>query len=387
MDIITYSLKQSQPDSEMYYFGIAAFTDKVLLKGKKLFQTTVELYQAEFLRGNPAYFEEGLLELLIMGVYWRVYGGAASLLKEKPGRMLAAVSELRGSSGRFKPVVDSLKGIFSTIFLYNKAPEDLPELKYDVNNLVLLTAWLEAAGEFKQEVKRLNKWRDYLRLLPESEARRIIFTAASFAGWFEKQSEKHLDAYTPKVEHFLEERLPSRRWHEDVIFCGRRRVEYHLNMVGAEIMNRIYHNDFANAKEKVLLLPTCMRSPEKGKCCSRPQGRGFICTGCSKNCSVNRLTGFGQQKDLQVKMVPHESSIAATKTDESLFGAGSGVIGVSCVLNLISGGWMLADKGTYPQCVILDYCGCKKHWHPQGISTGINEKQLMRILESKINQK
>ncbi len=384
MDTITYSLKQSQPDSEMYYFSIAAFTDKILAEAKKQLQFSIGSYQSTHSKEKNFCPEEAFLELLIMGLYWKTYGAAADKLGNISGRFLTGISNLRGTQKGFKQGMDFMKGIFSTVFLYGETLEEAPVLRYDVNHLGILITWLEAAGEFKQEVKRLNKWREHLKQLPGNEAEKIIASAVSFAGWFEKQSLLQLDEYTSNVGHFLEYELQGHRWHEDVVFCGRRKIEYHLNMVGAEIMNRIYHDDFIKAAQKILLLPTCMSSPEKGKCHARVQGRGFICAGCSESCSVNGLAKLGRHKGFQVKMVPHESSIASSKTDGSLFGPGDGVIGVSCVLNLISGGWMLVEKGVSPQCVLLDYCGCRKHWHHQGIPTGINEKQLMRILGSEL---
>jgi hypothetical protein len=34
--------------------------------------------------------------------------------------------------------------------------------------------------------------------------------------------------------------------------------------------------------------------------------------------------------------------------------------------------------------VLLDYCGCKRHWHNEGIPTDINMDKLKQLLEVKI---
>ncbi|WP_278244952.1 hypothetical protein [[Clostridium] dakarense] len=47
------------------------------------------------------------------------------------------------------------------------------------------------------------------------------------------------------------------------------------------------------------------------------------------------------------------------------------------MLNLISGGLKAKSLGYIPQCVVLDYCGCKSHWHTDGITTDINIKRLL----------
>ncbi|WP_406542058.1 DUF116 domain-containing protein [Clostridium ljungdahlii] len=58
-----------------------------------------------------------------------------------------------------------------------------------------------------------------------------------------------------------------------------------------------------------------------------------------------------------------------------------GVVGVACVLNLIEGGLKARSLNLVPQCVILDYCGCKNHWDNNGIQTDINCKKLFEILQ------
>ncbi len=381
MDVVTYSLKRDRVSSDKYYLSIAAFADRVLRRGEEKLKSQVESFHTWRYSEKPSFFEEGLLELLIMGVYWNVYMDASKKLKGVPGRLLIEVNAWRDGTDRFKLALNKLKGLLTTLFISKKSYEKTA-IETNTVNLEKLLVFLRATGEFKQEVKRLEAWQEYLKQLNEKEAAHIIASAAAFAEWFGRESREALGVYTARVQDFISCKWRGHRWKEDYIFCGSPDVEYHLNMVGAEIMNRIYHAGFMGRKEKVLLLPHCMTKPSAGKCQARSTGRGYICTGCSADCQVNSLTGLGKRENFQVRIVPHESSIASTKTDESLFPQNAGVIGVSCVLNLISGGWMLVEKGVAPQCVLLDYCGCKNHWHEEGISTALNEKQLMKILEN-----
>ncbi len=381
MNVITYSLIDDQKTSDQYYSVISAVTDKVLLKGRHLLKVTIDGYRAQMYKGQNPFFEEGLLEILAIGIYWRLYGNAALEMKKAAAEFLASVNRLRDTKVKLKFILNHLKGIFTTLFI--------PELIFytnasvpDVQGIERLIDFLKATGEFKQEVKRFETWLKYFRQVGGKEARQVLSTAISFADWFQKECESGLVQFTPKVQHFLNNKLSSHRWKEDYIFCSSRAVEYHLNMVGAEIMNRIYHDDFLQRKDRVLLLPHCMTNPEKGKCKAAAVGKGYICKACSERCQVNSLSKFGRQNNLKVMLVPHESSIASTKTDQSLFTGSSGVIGVSCILNLISGGWMLEEKGVIPQCVLLDYCGCKNHWHERGIPTRLNEEQLMKLIDT-----
>lgn len=60
-----------------------------------------------------------------------------------------------------------------------------------------------------------------------------------------------------------------------------------------------------------------------------------------------------------------------------------GLVGVACVLNLITGGYEMKNLGIASQCVFLDGCGCKKHWHKEGLPTDINRTRLKNLIELK----
>jgi hypothetical protein len=58
-----------------------------------------------------------------------------------------------------------------------------------------------------------------------------------------------------------------------------------------------------------------------------------------------------------------------------------GVVGVSCPLTNVAGGWETRDLGVPAQGLLLDYCGCPYHWHlDKGIPTDINFEELLRIV-------
>ena len=158
------------------------------------------------------------------------------------------------------------------------------------------------------------------------------------------------------------------------MFCNRKEVEYHLNMVGAEIMNNAYREEFLKTKEKRLLLPACMRLKDEYNCKAIKTDEGYICANCNKNCHVNKYDELGKTYGFKTYIIPHESSISIKKK----FNYGDiGIIGVACILNLISGGLKAKNIGFIPQCVYLDYCGCKLHWDQAGIITDINLNKLL----------
>jgi hypothetical protein len=94
---------------------------------------------------------------------------------------------------------------------------------------------------------------------------------------------------------------------------------------------------------------------------------------------ISRINIFVKKYGFSAVIIPHESSISNSKGN-MLFDEDTGVIGIACVLNLISGGWMLKDKEIPAQCVLLDYCGCKNHWHNEGLPTELNFNELKRVM-------
>jgi Uncharacterized conserved protein len=151
-------------------------------------------------------------------------------------------------------------------------------------------------------------------------------------------------------------------------------------MVGAEIMNRAFRDDFLKTNSKAVILPSCMRYYPKPQCKARSNGLSCECAECTPQCRVNQLVKMGRKSGFSVHLVPHESSVFSGEAGRKLIGEGVGVVGIACVSNLISGGWKAKGLGLPPQCVLLDHCGCRKHWHDQGIPTEINMGRLRQIL-------
>lgn len=78
-------------------------------------------------------------------------------------------------------------------------------------------------------------------------------------------------------------------------------------------------------------------------------------------------------KKINVFIIPHESSLSTLVNK----GEEKAVIGIACILNLMSGGWKAVRIGYIPQCVIIDYPGCKAHWQEKDIMTNVNFNKLI----------
>ncbi len=375
--IITYSLLEQNINSNRYYVDAKILADETLLYGEKILKQVIDDFMdfnkennIETLRSR----EECMLEALIIGVLWNVYGNKAQKLAKNKGEILINLVALRKKGKAIKVGTDFIRGFSSTIFLNRKSNGTVDT---SILGLKKLRSWLLVSGEFDEEVKKILNWEGYFQILPQDKSIHILKLFIDYGVWFEGVSEQIVGKYTSNVQPFLNKQKIRYRFREDIIFTGRQRVEYHLNMVGAEILNRAFRNDFVKTRKKKLLVPICMRYKPSNQCKAKNTKNGYICGHCTKECSVNKLSKMGDELGFEVLIIPHGSSAF---TDGKVKFGELGIVGVACLLNLISGGLAARRLDLVPQCVILDYCGCRKHWDKKGIITDINVDELKNII-------
>ncbi len=379
---VTYSLAPSQQNSEAYYRRVREFTDEVLEHASGSLMTSVteftdylRKYKLEELRSD----EEYILELLSFGLLWKTYGEYSMTVRMAPFLTLSRMAEWRKRHQKLKPAIDLARGVLVTFFLLparkNQKITAIPSL-HDVDQLCL---WLEATGEFREQALRFVRWRAYWETMPASRWAEGCATVFKFVDWFIARSEQTIGEFTNNVDEFLSESGDRYRWREDRVQCSRSRPEYHLNMVGAEMMNRAFRQDFNNTDSKALLVPGCMRARTEEECEAERMHEGLRCKGCLPECHVNQLREMGRKHNFETYIIPHASDLSlwSPRPDQPR----RGVVAVACVTTLVEGGWELKRYGVCAQCVLLDYSGCKKHWHRDGVSTTLNIRELKRILK------
>jgi len=385
METITYSLKNELKNSEAYYKDIHVFTDDVSLRasGSVLpivseYMDYLRLYNLEEVRER----EEYLLELLSFGILRQSYADKALAVRHAPFITLARMAEWRKKHQRVKPFIDFVRGIFITFFLlpvkFKNQSIKIPVLE-QVDHVC---KWFEATGEFKEQALRFIRWRAFWSTKSSDELTNIFLAINEFTLWFEEQSKRRLGKYTQNVNSFLEKTYKKYLWREDRISCSRVQSEYHLNMVGAELMNRAFRSSFNKTKAKVVIVPGCLRIHNNEKCEAKRVKEGLLCDGCSPQCRVNQLRILGKNQNyggFEVYIIPHASDLSQWSSNDKELQRG--VIASACVTTLVEGGWELKRYDIPAQCVLLDYCGCKKHWHHKRIQTSLNVRELKRIVQ------
>lgn len=374
METVTYSLNIRK--ERTFYQELSDFTTLFLTSRSDLTLRHVSDFMQSSHNTSSRTFDEYYLEYLTLGVLFGKYSSNALSSWKISLMILNKLYKYRSRYKSIKPALDKVRGILSTLFLNNRLVSHKVDSSAKLRHFIL---WMDATGEFSEESARLKSWQDYLKSLPHIKQVEIFYNTNEEALNFEIVAKASLGAYTENVKLFREKHLDEHKFKENFIFCGRFEVEYHLNMFGAEILNRALKPGFNKTSKKVILLPTCMSNPIDGKCKARLKGSKLVCTGCSPECSINVKRWEYSSRDTEVVLIPHSSEFTRFlkywKNQETV-----GLIGVACVLNLLKGGYEMQKLNIPSQCVFLDYCGCKKHWHKNGIPTDINGEQLQKVV-------
>jgi uncharacterized protein len=382
MEFITYSLKGKHENE--FYEQLSVFSTKIISEARQYFYHNIIAFKAYLYNTknvNIIHDDGYLIEFITSGIYLRKYASYAVSSVSISTFLLYNLFLLRKKIPFTKPVVDFLRGKLSGWLLYSVNLRN-----YEISSEVFskLVTWLKATGEFSEESKKLEFWKIYYRSLPPETAKDIIIKSMAFAEYFEEQGRQHLGRFTSNVKRFLEKEHKNYIKREDYLFCGRSEAEYHLNMFGAEILNRMLRTEFNNTTAKTVLLPTCMNCPDGSACKAKLNGLKLKCTSCSKNCGINKIQKSLKEKGIETCLIVHSSdfsdSLKLWKNQKT-----TGLVGVACVLNLLKGGYEMQNLNIPSQCVFLDHCGCKKHWHGKGIPTALNQIQLEKILSDAVS--
>jgi len=378
MRTITYNLSGQESD---YYEDVRRLTDKTdmyFLDNMANYYSVYRFYLAKEKVEDLRTREEYVYDFLSAGTYINLY---TSFSKLSPRPLLSFQRNLyflRRKKKALKPYIDPIRGLISSGLLYRTKKETDQNVN-SLRDFYKLILWLDATGEFREETKRFKLIHAFLSTqLPEIRTK-MLDQLLKFAKWFEDESFDILGKYTKNVNNFISEKHHDYKWKENYIFTGRKRIEYHLSMVGAELMNRGFESDFKDTKKRALLVPACMRLKQDGTCKATEKNFDMKCTGCSSDCRVFQLTKLAKEKNCSVHIIPHSSDFTKWLQTWAV-GSDTGVIGVACPLNLITGGLELKNLNIPAQCILLDYCGCRSHWDKEGMPTDLNENELMRIL-------
>ncbi|MBN2806909.1 MAG: DUF116 domain-containing protein [Prolixibacteraceae bacterium] len=368
-----YHLNPQGTDGGEFQQHLQRFSNQVTEEGFYRFHKVLKMFEArqKMQLGSLQFsLEETVLDLLMMGVLWNNYQGcwgSAHIVWKAP--IFTRLFLLRRNFPGIKNRIDAFRGWLGKKWLSAPARE---QERITLHKVEQLNLWLKACCEFQGETARLDSWIRFMKSTKTLEVQEFLTEVTWFGQWFKTASKKVLGLYTCNVEPFIQQQHQHYLGREDYFFTGRSETEYHLNLIGAAIMNKNMRGQFLNTEKKLLLLPSCMAKSSKCKASHTPEG--IICQHCTADCNISRTARAMLENGVETRIVEHASGFNASLKKWSNQQT-TGLIGTACVLNLISGGMEMKKLNIPAQCIFLDYCGCKKHWNSQGIPTNINIEQ------------
>jgi uncharacterized protein len=393
----TYSLRANQASSDEYYRDISALADTWLAESSQAAGRLVSSFQAFLASQNPdgqttRSIEEITFEIVVLGVLLNEHGAQAVQMPGVPAWMLARLVEAqdRMPLPAIEKPVKAVRGLIQGLAQPDSPPDptpvdSLPFPEGAATVVARLVTWLQAAGNGAQAA-RMADWRDYLAQLDEQSAQAILARCLLLAEDFAARSSEVLGKYTENVDEFVNCAQAQARWRYDGGLMTRSPVEYHLGMLGTEILTRAYRQRFRAMARKIVIVPDCLcaRSPraalpEGEKCQAELTSLGLKCQGCTPGCRVLQITRLGEKRGFEAYILPDDLRGIGLGSCSKL--SGVGVVGVSCALTNWDAGWMVNDSGVPAQGVLLDYAGCKSHWHQDGVSTDLNLNKLLETIE------
>ena len=388
-----YSLQSPDHSSDRYYRDITALADRWLAYSRETVAELINDFRA-FCQSEgwaDRSFEACALELLALGVLLREHGRQAANLPPWSAWLLAKLVALQGRWPSAERAIKTVRGLITGALRDSIAQQntstgeggDNPEDRLPpepARAVARLSRWLRAHDEMAP-AERFTVWQAYLATIDTEQAHQVIRQSLTLADDFARASEPVLGRYTTGVETYRAEAACRACFRYDAELLTRSRLEYHLGLLGTEILNRVYRDRFAATEQKLVIVPLCLRTPPEAMECQAEQtSLGARCRGCHPTCRVNQLTRLGQQQGFLVCCIP-DDELARVCLASGQAGRGDlGVVGISCALTNWSAGWEAERLGLAAQGLLLDYPGCRQHWHPQGVPTDTNLRQLRALL-------
>lgn len=373
-EIITYSLTGNYENCNGYYNDIKkaknAFYLSVSVDAENIIQKYMQYIKSEnkeIIRTKEEYF----IEYIMINIFMEDYLQNVHYFKKTMYPVFRLLYLFRKNE-KYKTQIDKLRGVLNYKVLYKqKSGCNRTKLK-DLKELII---WLKACGDFEEEIIRIKLW--YVFLCCHKEIVSEFFMVGNKSiDKLKNIGNEFLGKYTSNVKEYLKSYAQEHYNKEDIIYCGKSITQYYFNMICSEIMNEVYHEKFINTKNKFIFVPACMRQTQH-KCMSIKENYGYRCVKCSKECNICKLSNLGDKNGFKVFIIPHESSLLKLN---ALNNSNIGIIGIACVINLISGGFKAIRLGFIPQCVVLNECGCSGHWYKEPHMTQINDNRIMEIL-------
>ena len=378
MNEITYDLSRGD-----YYEEIEEFAQEVIAKAEQDHSKIITEYmqfikreKLEELRSR----EEYIFDYLLLGVLANLYLNNVLETSRTTYVFMHKLIDFKDKYDKLTGIIDLLQGFLNTTLLYSAQREDYSYEFINKNDLAELIQWLAATGEYQEEIRRFKNWEEYFAAQFSVKVSYDLKYALNFAHWFQNRGVERLGNYTKNVKKFRQGEQSKHLWRQDILLRTKPEEEYHLNMLGAEIINKARRREFLAAEKKVVLAPSCMRKKSAAECRAEEKRLGLQCLHCERDCNINLIDSLGSQGSFEVVIINDDYDFnyyfKQWRAQKKV-----GLIVITCALKLLLVQYQLQRFNIPSQSLLLDYCGCQRHWSQEGSITNIDLDKLLVKLQ------
>jgi len=194
---------------------------------------------------------------------------------------------------------------------------------------------------------------------------------------FIERGKEELASYLVPIDKFIEKEKvsPSRKKSP----LRAKPVDVYLrNMLAVAVLNRMQRPLFLETKRRLVVLPACLKACHPWKCQSKKEGKARVCIRCHPECSVG--TSMERFADDRTTIVLEPGNLRKYLKAAKEQPGTVGIVGVACVLTLLSGFDQTIKLELPTQGVFLNYSSCKHHWADPPYNTNFSLNRMAQVL-------
>lgn len=193
---------------------------------------------------------------------------------------------------------------------------------------------------------------------------------------FIQQGRAELEPYIAGIDDFVARQNEYSKPKSDLRL--RPADAYIRNMLAVEVLGRIMRSAFLETERRLIVLPACLKSYGDQECCKIEVEGAHTCAQCNPECIIfDTVEHF---IDDQTKLVLEPDDLGDYLSMVRKTHGTVGVVGVACVLTMLSGFEQTLKHKLPTQGVFLSYSSCLHHWADPPFNTCYSLRRMARVL-------
>ncbi len=193
---------------------------------------------------------------------------------------------------------------------------------------------------------------------------------------FIQQGRAELEPYIAGIDDFVARQNESSKPKSDLRL--RLPDAYIRNMLAVGVLSHIMRTAFLETNRRLIVLPACLKSYGDQECCKIEVEGAHTCAQCNPDCIIFDTVEHFVDDSTKLVLEPDDLGDylgMARKKHGTV-----GVVGVACVLTMLSGFEQTLKHKLPTQGVFLNYSSCLHHWADPPFNTCYSLRRMAWVL-------